>query len=118
LDVGKRRPPVLVTRTSGYHITPSERCNMDSQRSDSIVGETDEGSKKRKQKKKGMTRKQLAELSGVPLGRLRRIESGAQAATFEDVVKLARALGRDPLDMIRQALIRSGDHQPTDKNAH
>jgi transcriptional regulator with XRE-family HTH domain len=75
---------------------------MDSQRSNSIVGKAREGRKKHKQNKKGMTQKQLAELSGVPLRRLRRIESGAQAATFEDVVKLARALGRDPLDMIRQ----------------
>lgn len=91
---------------------------MDSQRSNSIVGKADEGRKKREQIKKGMTQEQLAQLSGVPLGRLRRIESGAQAATFEDIVKLARALGRDPLDMIRQALIRSGDHQPTNKKSH
>jgi transcriptional regulator with XRE-family HTH domain len=59
-----------------------------------------------------MTQKQLADLSGVPVGRIRRIESGAQSATLDDVVKLARALGRDPLDMLRDALIRSGAHHP------
>jgi transcriptional regulator with XRE-family HTH domain len=85
---------------------------MDSRRSNSIVGQRDQGKEKHKQNKKGMTQKQLAELSGVPVGRIRRIESGAQSVTLDDVVKLARALGRDPLDMVRDTLIRSGEHHP------
>ena len=65
---------------------------MDSQRSNSIVGKADEGRKKHKQNKRGMTQKQLAEMSGVPLSTVRHIENGAHVATFKDVVKLARAL--------------------------
>ena len=90
---------------------------MDSQRSDSIVDVANKGRKKRKQKRKGITQKQLAELSGVPLGRLRRIESGDQSATLDDVVKLARALSLDPLDLISQALTRSGARQPINRKA-
>jgi len=109
----KRRPPVLVTRTDGYHATPSERCNMGSQRADSIVrGANAVGKKRAAAAKKGLTQKQLSDLSGVPLGRLRRIESGIQAATLVDLVKLARALGRDPLDMCRDVLTRARVHHP------
>ena len=62
--------------------------------------------------KKRMTQKELSELSGVPLARLRRIERGTQSVTLDDLVKLARALGCDPLDMCKDALVRGGEIQP------
>jgi transcriptional regulator with XRE-family HTH domain len=86
---------------------------MGSRRPNSIVHETGAGEKKPAgATKKGMTQRRLSELSGVPLGRLRRIERGIQSVTFADLVKLARALGRDPLDMCREVLIRAGEHHP------
>lgn len=86
---------------------------MDSVHPNSSVRESDAGEKKpAATAKQGMTQKQLSELSGVPLGRLRRIERGTQSVTFEDLVKIARALGRDPLDMCKEALVRAGEHHP------
>lgn len=47
-------------------------------------------------KSKGLSQKQLAELSGVPLRTIQAYESGAKdiaKASLETVAKLARALG-------------------------
>lgn len=68
--------------------------------------------KKRTGHPRGMTRRQLSELSGIPIGRLGRIERGVQAVTLTDLVKLARALGCDPLDLCRDALIPTDEHHP------
>ena len=55
-------------------------------------------------KKRGLTQKELAQKSGVPLSRIRRYENGTRDPGLVDLTRLADALGVDPVDLFTKTL--------------
>lgn len=99
---------------------------MGSRRPNSIVCRANTGRKTRRQepephygprfaelvtpekKKRGMTQRQLALKSGVPLSRIRRYEHGTRDPGLVDLTRLAHALGLDPVDLFVRTLKKAG----------
>jgi transcriptional regulator with XRE-family HTH domain len=59
-------------------------------------------------KKRGMTQKQLARKSGVPLSRIQRYEHGTRDPGLVDLTRLAHSLGLDPLELFTRTLEKAG----------